>query len=58
MAKSDIEKRFYCDLVDAVAHDCALPAVGDCLLFYITGRITEIEKVSVLKKKAAKLCGT
>ena len=36
----DCEDTDFNDFVDAVAHDYALPAVGDCLIFYTTGRIT------------------
>ena len=36
----DCEDTNFSDFVDAVAHDYALPAVKDCLIFYTTGRIT------------------
>ena len=36
----DCEDTDFNDFVDAVAHDYALPAVRDCLIFYTTGRIT------------------
>ena len=36
----DCEDTDFSDFVDAVAHDYALPAVRDCLIFYTTGRIT------------------
>ena len=36
----DCEDTDFSDFVDAAAHDYALPAVRDCLIFYTTGRIT------------------
>ena len=36
----DCKDTDFSDFVDAVAHDYALQAVRDCLIFYTTGRIT------------------